>query len=108
MNTYDILIQPSVTAAFDALPAQPHHSIVQRLAVAAHAATAPRRAGTIGQESRGLHRGLHRANVGNFWIIYRVDHEQRSIFLISFGDRRLSESTRDENRWENEGGTSRH
>ncbi len=108
MNPYEVLIPPAVTPAFASLPDAPHAQILERLGAAAEAATRPHRSETIGRATLGLHRGLHRANVGDFWIIYRVDHEHRSIFLISFGDRRLSESTRDENRWENEGGTLRH
>lgn len=104
LTPYDIVVPPPLAAALGALAPLFHEDILQRLDCAARAAVLPRRAETVGRAAVGLHRGLHRANAGSHWLLYRVDHARHAIWLINFGDRRPAQCTSEESSWENEGG----
>lgn len=101
MLSYDIVIPPSLAPSFDAMPLVVRDEILDRLADA----SALQR---HGRGPPGPHRGMHRTTIGSRWVLYRVDHAQRSVFLISFGERSAPECTDQESCWENEGGHLTH
>jgi hypothetical protein len=87
MNTatdvYRVVVPPQLTSRWEALPEREHGLLIGRMERAAQ--SAHRTAVRWPNGPAGAHRGRHRAIVGDLWLLYRLDDEQRTLSLLEFG-----------------------
>jgi hypothetical protein len=80
---YAVVVPPELSKAYGALPAQDHDRISQRLDRAARAAHAHPVVWPKG--TPGIHRGRHRALIGELWVLYKLNASAQTLNVIGFG-----------------------
>ena len=84
--TYRVMVPLELTRAWAGLEATDHSRIARRLRRDARWAETHPSVWPSGPA--GVHRGRHRARVGDLWVLYRLSEEAHTLTLIGFGQAR--------------------
>ncbi|MHA7628994.1 hypothetical protein [Corallococcus sp. M7] len=93
--SYRVTIVPELSEVYEQLPASERHPIQERLhmlaAAADDAAQSPSRVNRPhAKELAVVSPGIHRVFLGDQWIAYRVQAEDRTLQLLDFGSWSMS------------------
>jgi mRNA-degrading endonuclease RelE of RelBE toxin-antitoxin system len=82
-DSYKVIVPSELINRWDALSNRDHRQLSGRLERAAQSAHSHPVEWPDGEP--GIHRGRHRALVGEMWLLYQVDDARRTLSLLGFG-----------------------
>jgi hypothetical protein len=86
-EAYEVVVPPELQGPCANLSVRDHRRLSTRLHRDAHAAGAHPTEWPEGPA--GVHRGRHRAIVGELWLLYQLDDGKRTLSLVGFGRNHL-------------------